>query len=67
MCKKMTAHWEEKDHWLPPESKNGWDFPEKKEIWDGKRFAELSYFWDPTQGCSSTVCLLLLGSCQLQT
>lgn len=49
MCKKMSAHWEEKDHWLPPESKNGWGFPEKKEIWDGKRFAELSYFWDPTQ------------------
>ena len=49
MCKKMTAHWDEKDHWLPPESKIGWGFPAKKEIWDGKRFAELSYFWDPTQ------------------
>lgn len=49
MCKKMTTHWEQREHWLPPESRVGWGFPVKKEIWDGKRFAELSYFWDPSQ------------------
>jgi len=49
MCKKMTAHWEEREHWLPPEFRNGWGLPAKKDIWDGKRFAELSYVWDPTK------------------
>ena len=49
MCKKITAHWEQRDHWLPEECKHGWGFPEKKEIWDGKRFSELSYFWDPSK------------------
>ena len=49
MCKKMTAHWEQREHWLPPECRDGWGFPEKREIWDGKRFAELAYFWDPTR------------------
>ena len=39
----MTAHWRDRGHWLNrPE---GW-MP-RKEIWDGKRFAELSWFWDP--------------------
>ena len=42
-CHRMTAHWKEKDHWL-----HGKGFNIKKELWDGKRFAELSWFWDPT-------------------
>ena len=43
MCRKMTSHWQEKEHWLGRE--RGW--PVKKEIWDGDRFCELSWFWDP--------------------
>ena len=43
MCRKMTSHWQEKEHWLRRE--RGW--PVKKEIWDGDRFCELSWFWDP--------------------
>ena len=45
----MTAHWEEGEHWLPPECRNGWGLPAKKEILDGKQFAELLYVWDPTK------------------
>lgn len=47
MCKKMSAHWTEQEHWLPDEMKQGWGWNFKKELWDGTRFAELSYFWDP--------------------
>ena len=47
MCKKMTTHWEQRDHWISPDRKVGWGYDLKKEFWDGKRFAELSYFWDP--------------------
>lgn len=47
MCKKMTAHWSQCDHWLPAEMKDGWGWPLKHEIWDGTRFANLAYFWDP--------------------
>ena len=43
MCRKMTGHWREKEHWLGRE--RGW--PIKREIWDGDRFCELSWFWDP--------------------
>ena len=43
-CKKMTAHWEEKDHWLNRESK----LECRRELWNGNRFAELSWFWDPS-------------------
>lgn len=49
MCKKMTAHWEQRDHWLPPDKKEGWGCGLKQEFWDGKRFSELSYFWNPDQ------------------
>lgn len=49
MCKKMTAHWEQRDHWLPPDKKEGWGFGLKQEFWDGKRLSELSYFWNPDQ------------------
>lgn len=48
MCKKITAHWLEKEHWrLPPERQEDWGWPLKKEFWDGTEFAKLSYFWDP--------------------
>lgn len=45
----MTARWEQRDHWLPPDKKEGWGFGLKQEFWDGKRFSELSYFWNPDQ------------------
>ena len=41
-CKKMTAHWIEKDRWL-----NVGGSAIKREIWDGNQFCELSWFWDP--------------------
>lgn len=47
LCRSMTAHWKERNHWLPPERKDGWGWSPKKEFWDGTRFAELAYFWDP--------------------
>lgn len=47
MCKKMTAHWSQRDHWLPDGMKDGWGWPIKHEIWDGTRFANLAYFWNP--------------------
>ena len=43
MCKKMLAHWLEREHWL--ENSGGWQV--KKELWDGKRWAELQWFWNP--------------------
>ena len=44
-CAKMTAHWEEKHHWLGVQG--GWSL--KNEIWDGSHFSELSWFWDPNE------------------
>ena len=38
-CVKMTAHWEEKDHWL--NRTGGW-MPHK-EIWDGYRYTAAAY------------------------
>ena len=32
MCKKMTAHWSQRDHWLPDEMKEAWGWPVKHEI-----------------------------------
>jgi hypothetical protein len=43
MCKKLLAHWLEREHWL--ENSGGWQV--KKELWDGKRWAELQWFWNP--------------------
>ena len=40
-CKKITAHWENRDHWLHHHTNC------KEEIWDGNRFNELAWFWDP--------------------
>jgi len=43
-CVKMTAHWQEKDHWISSSTINN---RRRKELWDGERFAELAWFWDP--------------------
>ena len=43
-CKKMTAHWTEREHWLQVQGGH----TIKKELWDGSRFGELSWFWDPS-------------------
>lgn len=40
-CKKILAHWFEKDHWLGQENQEGWGFQSKSEIWDGRCFSEL--------------------------
>lgn len=49
MCKKMTYHMKEKDHWFYENSSEDWGCEMKKEIWDGKRFSQLSWFWDADQ------------------
>ena len=46
MCKKITAHWDQKDHWI---GRHGQPFFPIKEIWDGTRFAELQWFWNPNE------------------
>ena len=38
----MTAHWEQRDHWLNGENERD----SFSEIWDGKKFSELKWFWD---------------------
>ncbi len=43
MCKKMMAHWENKDHWIRGTGPNF----TLTEVWDGSRFNELSWFWNP--------------------
>ena len=43
-CRKMTAHWRHRESWL-----YGSSCGFLSEIWDGKRFAELSWFWDPNK------------------
>lgn len=43
MCKQMTAHWREKEHWFRGDE--GWRI--KKELWDGDRFCAISWFFDP--------------------
>ena len=45
-CRKMTAHWVEREHWL--ESMTTDEDKHKKEVRDGARFNELSWFWDPS-------------------
>ena len=39
---KHMAHWKDKEEWLNKEELHC----NLKEIWHGKRFRELSYFWD---------------------
>ena len=65
-CHKMTAHWRQKERWI-----NGCSNEEFNEIWDGKRFSDLSWFWDPTKKwllpvrctiCSSVVSADIISS-----
>ena len=65
MCKKISAHWSEKDHWLPDEMKQGWGWNLKRELWDGTRFAELSYFWNPVETWILPVRCPLEGCCNI--
>ena len=62
MCKRMTAHWREKEHWFRRDE--GWHT--KKELWDGERFCAISWFFDPeshwclpvrcvVEGCSNII------------
>ena len=53
MCKKMLAHWCERNHWLNRDTA----FPVKKELWDGQRWCDLQWFWDPkTEWMLPTTC-----------
>ena len=40
----MTAHWNHRENWL-----HGSSGESLCEIWDGRRFADFSWFWDPTK------------------
>ena len=40
----MATHWLQKERWL-----NGSASHPLIEIWDGTRFAEVSWFWDPSK------------------
>lgn len=39
----MTAHWQQKEHWLNRSIQS------YNEIWDGQRFHELKWFWNPQE------------------
>ena len=39
----------EKDHWFYENSSEDWGWEIKKELWDGKRFSQLSWFWNPDE------------------
>lgn len=43
MCKKMMAHWNEKEHWNQGVGPNF----TLKEVWNGDRFNQLRWFWNP--------------------
>ena len=43
-CERMATHWLQKERWL-----NGSASHPLIEIWDGTRFAEVSWFWDPSK------------------
>ena len=48
-CKKIVAHWDNKDHWLFTGHHTSTSARTKEEVWDGDRFQELAWFWDPSQ------------------
>ena len=52
-CRKMTAHWTEKDHWLNS-TQDGHTI--RRELWDGSCFNELSWFWNPHCEWTLPVC-----------
>lgn len=39
----------EKDHWFYENSSEDWGWEIKKELWNGKRFSQLSWFWNPDE------------------
>ena len=46
-CSLLLAHWQDRETWF--RKPDGYDHPEKSELWHGKRFQELSYFWDTSK------------------
>ena len=63
-CRKITAHWENRDHWLRHTNNR------KEEIWDGNRFSELAWFWNPL--CEWTIpakcpfCNHVVSACEIE-
>ena len=52
-CHKITAHWEEREHWLNVEQHaTGLGYLPKNEIWDGNRFAKSVLGSFITMGCT---------------
>ena len=47
-CEKMTAHWQQKKHWLYRSCSSVQPYA-YNEIWDGLRFHELRWFWNPQE------------------
>ena len=45
-CDKLICHWIERADWFNVSSSN--HAAPQTELWHGKRFQELSWFWDPT-------------------
>ena len=46
-CQKLMAHWEQKDEWF--NRQNDYQPPSQSELWHGRRFRELSWFWDSSK------------------
>ena len=73
MCKKMTYHMKEKDHWFYANTSEDWGWEKKKELWDGKRFSQLSWFWDPDQNwtlptfCPDQRCKCVISSSEVES
>lgn len=72
MCKKITYHMKEKDHWFYANTSEEWGCEDKKELWDGKRFSQLSWFWDPDQNwtlptfCPDERCKYVISSSEVE-
>ena len=66
MCRKMLAHWMNRDHWISGTGSNS----ELKEVWGGSRFSELSWFWDPTSKwmlpCRCKCCGTVMGEKEIR-
>ena len=46
-CQKLMAHWEQTDEWF--NRQNDYQPPSQSELWHGRRFRELSWFWDSSK------------------
>ena len=72
MCRKMTYHMKEKDHWPYENSSEDWVSEMKKKVWDGKRFFQLSWFWNPDDSwtlltfCPDKECRLVLPAAKVE-